>query len=128
MTTDEESAPTGRTAVQLEEVHRRLLAAIERARSDLRALTRDFDTIVEASAQSNADDEHDPEGATIAFERAQVSSLIERALAGEAAAAQAIDRWESGAYGHCEICGNPISYERLLARPATTRCIEHAGR
>lgn len=128
MTTDENADPGGLTAAQLAELHGRLLAAIGRARSDLRAMKRDFDTIVDASAQSNADDEHDPEGTTIAFERAQVSSLIERALAGEVAASRAIDRWESGAYGRCEICGDPITYERLLARPATTRCIGHAGR
>ena len=43
------------------------------ARSLLAALTGDYDAIVEASRGSNADDEHDPEGATIAYERAQVS-------------------------------------------------------
>ncbi len=103
------------------------MAAVERARSDLAAGNRDFAMIVAASAQSNADDEHDPEGATIAFERAQVSSLIERARAAESAAARALARWESGTYGRCEICGAAIAYERLLARPATTRCIQHAA-
>lgn len=127
MTTDEEAIPAGLTAAQLEEMHGRLLAAIERARSDLRALNRDFDTIVDASAQSNADDEHDPEGATIAFERAQVGALIEAARAAETAATLALQRWESDTYGRCEICGMPIGYERLRARPATTRCINHAA-
>ena len=39
-------------------------------------LTDDFDAIVAASRDTNADDEHDPEGATIAFERSQVSTLV----------------------------------------------------
>jgi DnaK suppressor protein len=45
----------------------------------LRALQADFGGIVEASKDSNADDEHDPEGATIAFERSQVDSLVRQA-------------------------------------------------
>ena len=38
----------------------------------LATLTGDFDALVEASEGSNADDEHDPEGATITFELAGV--------------------------------------------------------
>ena len=47
------------------------LLAAERARTEdrLAALRADFAGIVAASESSNADDEHDPEGATIAFER-----------------------------------------------------------
>lgn len=108
-------------------LHDRLIDLAERARTDLAALNSDFAVIVDATAASNADDEHDPEGSTIAFERAQVGSLIERALAAESAAVQAVARWASGTYGRCEICAAGIGYERLLARPATTRCIEHAA-
>jgi len=120
---------SGRELTPAERVNLRqgLLEADERARQDHAAATRDFDSIIESSALSNADDEHDPEGSTIAFERAQVRSLMERAQATESAVAQALLRWESGAYGHCEICGVTIGYDRLLARPATTRCINHAG-
>ena len=42
-------------------------------------LTGDYAGIVEASRDSNADDEHDPEGATIAFERSQVGALVRQA-------------------------------------------------
>jgi len=47
-----------------------------------RALRQDFDSIVEASGWSNADDEHDPEGATVAFERAQVVAWLHGARTG----------------------------------------------
>lgn len=40
------------------------------------SLTGQFDEVVAASRDSNADDEHDPEGATIGFERAQLSALL----------------------------------------------------
>ena len=114
------------SAVEFDALRDRLLQVAERARRDLASLTGDFNAIVAASAQSNADDEHDPEGSTIAFERAQVSSLTDLARAAESELAQALTRWEAGTYGYCEICSAPIGYERLLARPATTRCILHA--
>lgn len=127
MRTSHDGGPDELTDKQLESLHRRLIETAARARSDLAAQQADFAAIVAASAHSNADDEHDPEGATIAFERAQVSSLIEAAQATAAAAAAALARWAAGAYGRCEICAAPIGYERLLARPATTRCIKHAS-
>jgi RNA polymerase-binding transcription factor DksA len=114
------------SSVELGTLCDRLLEVAERARRDRASLTADFDAIVAASAQSNADDEHDPEGSTIAFERAQVSSLIDRARAAESELAQALARWDVGTYGYCEVCDAPIGYERLLARPATTGCILHA--
>jgi DnaK suppressor protein len=40
------------------------------ATAAISALARDFDGIVDAAASAGTDDEHDPEGATIAFERA----------------------------------------------------------
>ena len=54
--------------------------AAERAAAlaQIESLTREFDGVVAASQASNADDEHDPEGATIAFERSQVETLARR--------------------------------------------------
>ena len=127
MSTAGESRPADLTLDERATLRDLLLDAAERARRDAAALNRDFDAIVDAAAGSNSDDEHDPEGSTIAFERAQVSSLIERALAAESAAVVALARWESGTYGRCESCDAPIGKQRLLARPATTRCIDHAG-
>lgn len=37
---------------------------------------------------------------------------------------EALARIEAGEYGVCESCGSPIGFERLLARPVTTLCIE----
>ena len=36
----------------------------------------------------------------------------------------AIERIDSGVYGICEECGEPIGVKRLMARPVTTFCIE----
>jgi DnaK suppressor protein len=35
-----------------------------------------------------------------------------------------LERINDGSYGVCESCGEPISFERLKARPETTLCIE----
>ena len=37
---------------------------------------------------------------------------------------QALDRIESGGFGECEDCGDPIGEARLKARPVTSLCIE----
>ncbi len=79
-----------------------------------------------ASRSSNADDEHDPEGATIAFERQQVAALLESARRRLADVDAALARRETGDYGRCESCGRPIAAERLAARPAARTCIDCA--
>jgi RNA polymerase-binding transcription factor DksA len=99
-----------------------------RAALDLLAtLKRDFAGIVDASADSNADDEHDPEGSTIAFERSQVSALIGQAERRVAEIDAARARVDAGTYGRCEVCGDPIAAERLEARPAARTCVRCAA-
>ena len=93
------------------------------ALAQIDALTREFDEVVAASRSSNADDEHDPEGATIAFERQQVVALLEQARQRLSDVEAALARRAAGTYGSCENCGRPISPERLAARPAARTCI-----
>ena len=82
---------------------------------DIESLRREFDQVVEASASSNADDEHDPEGATIAFERQQTAALLEQARRRLADIDAALARRETGNYGVCEGCGRSRC---RCARPA----------
>ncbi|QKG25052.1 TraR/DksA family transcriptional regulator [Actinomadura verrucosospora] len=89
----------------------------------LASLRRDWDGVVEASAQSNADDEHDPEGATIAFERARIEASLNRAQARLEEIDGALRRLAGGAYGTCERCGGPIAAERLAVRPTARTCV-----
>ena len=93
------------------------------ALSLLATLTRDFTGIVDASADSNADDEHDPEGSTIAFERSQVGALIQQAERRIAEIEAARARVDAGTYGRCEVCGEPIADDRLEARPVARTCV-----
>ena len=90
------------------------------------ALTAEFDGVVAASASSNADDEHDPEGATIAFERQQLAALLEQARQRLADVDAALARAAAGDYGRCVECGREIAPERLAARPQARTCISCA--
>jgi DnaK suppressor protein len=37
---------------------------------------------------------------------------------------KALEKIEDETFGYCEICGEPIDFKRLEARPVTTHCIE----
>ncbi|MEU9107449.1 TraR/DksA C4-type zinc finger protein [Streptomyces xanthophaeus] len=107
-------------------VHARLAA--DRADTLVRtaALSRDFDGIVAANALVAVDDEHDPEGASTAFERAHVAALMARAREHLDELDRALERLEQGEYGRCEGCGTTIPPERLEIRPAATTCVHCA--
>lgn len=104
--------------------------AVERAETSVRAVTlaHDLDRVMQAAAGSNADDEHDPEGATLAFERAQVAALLGQASHHLAELDRATERVAAGTYGTCERCGTSIAPARLEARPSAATCIDCAGR
>jgi len=96
---------------------------LARTQARLAALTGDHTAIVEASVGSNADDEHDPEGATIAFERSQVESLVRQAQDHMVEVEAALRRVDDATYGVCERCGRQIPCARLEARPVARRCV-----
>lgn len=95
----------------------------QRALHRRRALRDDLDDIVERSSDAARDDEHDPEGATIAFERAQVAALLSAAEQELADVALAVERLQAGTHDRCERCGGEVPPERLRARPTTRTCV-----
>jgi DnaK suppressor protein len=100
-----------------------IVAARRRTVRRIAALEQTVAVIIEGSEHTSTDDEHDPEGATIAFERQQVAALLEQARRRLADVETALVRREAGNYGVCESCGRPIAAERLAARPAARTCI-----
>jgi DnaK suppressor protein len=113
--------------VDLDDHRRALLARRAELQAHLADLRRELSAIISASADTNADDEHDPEGATIAFERSQLSALIAGAVAEQTDVDRALTRCEDGNFGRCERCGQQIAPERLAARPATRFCVTCAA-
>lgn len=105
------------------------LARLEAQFADLRSrlvlLDKDMVGFIEASRDSNADDEHDPEGQTIAFERAQLGAVTDQLREHLAEVAAAIERVRDETYGVCEVCAQPIHPERLEVRPTARACVAH---
>jgi len=91
------------------------------------ALAADIGAVVAAASDVATDDEHDPEGATIAFERARVGALLDQARNHLADIDDALARLDDGRYGVCERCGRSIAGERLDARPVARTCISCAS-
>jgi DnaK suppressor protein len=85
------------------------------------ALERELRGIIEAGS-AGTDDEHDPEGSTVAYERQHVAALLGRARQQLAEIDAALLRLREGRYGVCESCGQAISAARLAARPTTPAC------
>ena len=104
-----------------------LLAERARAREREAALEREFAGLAEAASAAGTDDEHDPEGATLAFERQHAAALLAAARDQVAAVDAALGRLADGRYGVCDRCGRPIGDDRLAARPAATACIQCAS-
>jgi DnaK suppressor protein len=107
---------------------RTLLEAERQAALDrLAALERDHAGIVDSAGSANSDDEHDPEGATIAFEREHVAALLDQTREHLSQVDAALGRLAEGTYGQCQRCGQPIAAGRLEARPTATTCITCAS-
>jgi DnaK suppressor protein len=109
-----------RFKILLEEERQRKTALLPALRADIASTNS-------ARQDSNVDDEHDPEGATIAFELSQASALLKQSNAGLEQVEAALDRIAAGTYGICAVCGEAIAEGRLEARPWTPYCITHAA-
>ncbi len=103
-----------------------LLAAERHSTEDrLERLREDYSGVVDATRDANSDDEHDPEGHTIAYERSQTGALVRQAQQHLVEIDAASQRLVAGSYGVCESCGAAIPAARLEARPTARTCVSH---
>ncbi|MGW9265610.1 TraR/DksA family transcriptional regulator [Gordonia terrae] len=105
-----------------------LLAEGERTAALIESLSIRLAAVVEATSDAAADDEHDPEGSTLAVERGHLVAQLERSRVRLDEIGAALDRVGSGSYGRCETCGSPIGAERLEVLPAARQCVRCAAR
>jgi len=113
--------------VDLEHFRRLLTEERDRKLALLPALRRDISSVNAARQDANVDDEHDPEGSTIAFELSQASALMAQSRESLAQIEAALLRMDEGRYGICDVCGGAIAEGRLEARPWTPYCITHSS-
>lgn len=104
-----------------------LAAARARAQEWVGSLRHELDDLADQQALTSHDDEHDPEGVTIAVQRAQLQGLLAAAEQERDDLDRAAERLAAGGYGRCVVCGGPIAPERLEALPAATTCISCAS-
>lgn len=94
--------------------HRALRTLIADLREELAAVTD--------ARGAGSDDEHDPEGSTVGYERARLSSLLERAESSLRAIELAIELGASDALQVCQRCGSDIDPERSAALLGVRTC------
>ena len=108
-----------------------LLAALRAERDEALRRVAVFDEVVrdlmEARGDADTDDEHDPEGSTVSWDRVTQEATARAARQHLAEIDAAIARVDAGWDGRCADCGEPIPAERLAARPSADRCVRCAG-
>ena len=109
-------------------------AALDARRADAVARLAHLDDVLAGLRRDrgadSADDEHDPEGATLSSEWSRLEGLRADAERDVAETDAALGRVEQGTYGVCIDCRRRIPAARLAARPDATRCVacaEKAG-
>ena len=98
-------------------------------RTRLEGLRRMDDPGVDAQEDSTSElstvDQHPADVGSETFERTKNLSLQEDIDGRLADIARALDKLDSGVYGTCEVCDEPIPDERLEIVPAARFCVEH---
>ncbi|WP_243228059.1 TraR/DksA C4-type zinc finger protein [Microbacterium sp. CIAB417] len=107
-----------------------LLTSLRRdALARLTARGEDIRSVQDArNDPAGADDEHDPEGATLSDEWSRLEGLRRAAAAEIDEVDDALHRLEEGTFGVCASCGRDIPVGRLLVRPTATLCVPCAER
>ena len=104
-------------------------AVLDEQRAELikqRAHTEESLVEVRIARDGETDDEHDPEGPTIASEWSRLTGLQTESEKQLRVLDKALSRIDDGSYGLCARCGKPIARARLDARPAAELCIDCA--
>ncbi len=113
----------------MEESTTRSVLEAERASAAerVRTLATECTGLAADAGDANGDDEHDPEGSTLAFERARMAGLLDVAESRLADLDRALSKLATGDYAVCEACGCDIGADRLDALPATRTCFTCAS-
>jgi DnaK suppressor protein len=109
------------TPEELEEVRNQLRAELDRLKSDIDLAEEEIADLISDSGEGAGDDQAD--AGSKAFEREHEMSLANNAREMLGQSVRALQRIDSGTYGICESCGNPIGKARLQAFPRATLCM-----
>jgi len=120
--------PSGLSTDHRAELRERLVVDRAATSALVDQLAGDLDTFQGSRRDSAADDEHDPEGPTLAFEHSQSAAILGQTREHLAQIDDALLRLDAGSFGVCVGCGNEIPAARLDARPYSTQCVACASK
>jgi DnaK suppressor protein len=109
------------TQDELDEVHDELIFEIGRMERAIKTAEATMASLFDEGTEGAGRDPADV-GSTN-FERDQEMSLVQNARDMLEQAQSALHRFETGRYGVCESCGQPIGKDRLQVFPRATMCL-----
>ncbi len=112
---------TNWSKAEINELRKSLEAEREQLAEELAATEEGIADLVRDSNDGAGDDVADAGSKT--FEREQEMTLAENARELLLQTEHALERLDSGDYGKCENCGEPIGKARLQAFPRATLCL-----
>ncbi|SDZ11032.1 regulatory protein, yteA family [Evansella caseinilytica] len=86
----------------------------------------EYSLIKESAGELSNYDNHPGDHGTELYEREKDIALNEHAEDQLVKIKLALRAIEEGSYGICEVCGEPIPYERLETIPTTRTCVDHS--
>jgi len=113
------------STIQTDRFRRMLLDERERVRGAIEYLHQENPgSLEDESGEETSFDNHLGDTATVTYDREMDYTLEDNSEAVLAAIEKALVKIESGTYGICERCGQPIAPERLEALPYAELCID----
>jgi DnaK suppressor protein len=103
---------------------KRLLEERERVSREIAELDADLSESLEDTSGESPYDQHMAETAGVTLDREIDLTLQENARATLAQIDRALQKLETGSYGQCDKCGEPIGKGRLSIAPFATLCID----
>jgi RNA polymerase-binding protein DksA len=110
------------TAEEVEEARSELLSEEARLREEITSSERSLAGLMRDSGDGAGHDEADTGSKNITREHELALAANAREMLDQTE--RALDRLDSGTYGLCENCGNPIGKARMQAFPRATLCVE----
>ncbi|HEX2048223.1 MAG TPA: TraR/DksA C4-type zinc finger protein [Acidimicrobiales bacterium] len=101
-----------------------LRASLEQERSDLRARLSEMGLL----SGGESFDQNFADSSQVTAERGEVEALAGSLRESLNDVEAALAKLDSGNYGTCEACGQPIAPARLEAKPAARLCMDCASR
>lgn len=113
----------GIDAKTLELLRHRLTTELAAVTDDIDSSTASLASFLDSRRGVEVDDEHDPDGSTLAMQYGETAALLDNSRHHLDQVVAALNKIGGAGYGSCELCAKPIPLARLKARPAATHCV-----